>query len=169
MIEPSPERVAFLRDRYRHEPRFSVVQALAGSRESTVLFREQDSNSGVVSQSDAATIAMTETPLDVLIGGTAFAAPQFMKIDVQGYELEALKGATTTLTSVEVVVVELSLIRLHPIAPSHREAIDWLDDHGFRLLDIAGFIRRPVDSALWQIDGVFARKNSTLGAVARGW
>jgi hypothetical protein len=80
-----------------------------------------------------------------------------------------LKGATATLKSVEVVVVELSLIRLHPIAPTYRDIIDWLDDQGFRILDIAGFIRRPVDDALWQIDGVFARKELPLGAASCGW
>src|SRR5262249_15440584 len=160
MIEPSPERFLLLHQLCSRDERLSATEALVGSTEGMVSFREQQSNSGVVVEPGVDTVAMVVRPLDTLLAGTIFAHPELIKVDVQGYDLEVLKGATSTLRSVEVVVVELSLIQLHPVAPSFRDMVDWLDDRGFRILEFCGFIRRPVDDALWQIDAVFVRKGS---------
>jgi FkbM family methyltransferase len=169
MIEPSAERVRALQELCRHDLQLRVEQALLGSRDQEVFFREDESNSGVVLTPDAKSVSMACSPLDMLVPGSPFAAPELLKIDAQGYDLEVLKGAVETLHTVQVIVLELSLIPLNPCAPSIREAVDWLDDRGFRLLDICGFMRRPVDGALFQIDAAFARKDSELGSVRLGW
>jgi len=169
MVEPSHERVRGLRGLCACDPQLSVLEALAGAREQTVPFLEQGSNSGVPAEPRPDGILLECKPLDALLAGTPFDRPDLLKVDVQGYDLEVVKGANALLRSVEVVIIELSLIGLHPIAPSIREAIDTFDDLGFRLLDVFSFIRRPVDDALWQIDAVFARAESALGNRARGW
>lgn len=169
MVEPDAERVRALALRAERDQRLSVRQALLGASTQVVAFREQESNSAVVGPDEDGATPMTTVPLDDLVATSPFAAPQLLKVDVQGYDLEVLKGATRTLHSVEVIVVEISLIRLAPTAPSVLEIVVWLDAAGFRLFDICSFIRRPIDDALWQIDAVFVRHDSALGHPSRGW
>jgi FkbM family methyltransferase len=169
MIEPWEPRVARLRALCAADPRLEVASALLSSRAGVADFVEQASNSSILRGGAGGAVKMPMTTLDDLVAGTKFESPQLLKIDVQGHDLEVLKGATRTLSSVDVLIVEVSLIPLHPEAPSVRAVIDWLDDRGFQLLDIAGLIRRPVDDALWQMDAVFKRRNSPQGRPDRGW
>lgn len=86
--------------------------------------------------------------------------PDFLKIDVQGYELEVLKGAQHSLENVSVILMEMNLLDLHQEVPLLAEVIAWLDEREFAAFDICGLIRRPLDNALWQADMIFVRKNS---------
>ncbi|HTL71124.1 MAG TPA: FkbM family methyltransferase [Candidatus Eisenbacteria bacterium] len=168
MVEPAPERAAALEKLCLRQKNLSVVRALAGAEGQRCYFQEQESNSAVVKMGDGA-VEMTSRSLDAIVRGTPFSRPDLMKLDVQGYEFEVLKGAAETLKSVTVIVMELSLIPLHSFAPSFRDAVEAMDGYGFRLFDICGFIRRPVDDALWQIDAVFVRKDGEFGRAERGW
>lgn len=169
MIEPVPDRVRQLQERCARDPNLSVLQALVGSSECNLSFVEQESNSHVTAAPRAESQALPSKPLDALVRDTPFARSELIKIDAQGYDLEIIKGATVTLRSAEVVIIELSLIPLHSFAPTLRDAIDALDDRGFRLFDICSFIRRPVDDTLWQLDAMFVPKDSPLGNPAQGW
>ena len=169
MVEPGAARIAKLRALAARDPHVAVEQALLSSSEQQVEFEEGASNSSIVKHAGANTLSMRTTTLDALLAGTPFARPRLLKIDVQGHDLDVLIGGQRTLESVEALIVELSLIRLHATAPDLRTAIDWLDDHGFKLFDLAGLIRRPVDDALWQCDAVFVAHDSRLGRVDAGW
>jgi hypothetical protein len=46
------------------------------------------------------------TRLDAFASGMALAAPALIRLDLQGYELEALKGATALLQRAECVLME---------------------------------------------------------------
>ena len=39
--------------------------------------------------------------------------PDLLKIDVQGYELEVLKGAQFSLPRIKAILIELNLIDIH--------------------------------------------------------
>lgn len=169
MVEPAEERRDALEQLSAKHRELSYRRALLAARNQTLHFREQLTNSEVVVEPSADTRAIQATTLDDLIADAAFGQPQLLKIDTQGYDLEVLRGSSKTLAGVEVIITEMSLIPLHATAPSFRDFVDWLDDAGFRLLDICGAMRRPVDDALWQIDAVFVRKESPLGATAAGW
>ncbi len=96
--------------------------------------------------------------------------PMLLKVDVQGEESKVLAGGRgRVLPRVGVLVVELSLIPLHPSALGLREAIEELAREGFRLADLSTFWRRPVDGALWQVDAVFVRDEMTYGAQHLGY
>ena len=107
------------------------------------------------------------TTLDAIVGKKRFPAPDLIKLDVQGYEIEILKGAGHSLNSVEVVQMEVNLIPIYQGAPLAHEAIQFMAGRGFQVYDIGAFFRRPFDNALWQMDVFFARSSSALLASKR--
>lgn len=59
--------------------------------------------------------------------------PLLVKLDVQGFELEALKGMPDLLASADYVYAELSFIPLYEGQPLAAEVIAWLADRGLHL------------------------------------
>ena len=87
-------------------------------------------------------------------------APDLLKLDVQGYELEVLKGAEASLPAIQMVLAETNLLDLHHGVPLLAEIVAWLHGHSFVAYDICGLTRRPLDDALWQADFIFVQENS---------
>jgi hypothetical protein len=100
--------------------------------------------------------------IDEVVSSKTAAVPDFLKLDVQGYELEVLKGAQDTLPRVSAVLAEVNLIDIHKGAPLLDELVLFMRDMGFVTYDICGLARRPLDSALWQADFIFVPLNSFL-------
>jgi FkbM family methyltransferase len=85
-----------------------------------------------------------------------------VKVDVQGFEMEVLRGAGHHLGGAEVWIVETSLHRFHGGGALAEEVIGCMAEHGYGLYDVAGFLRRPSDGALAQVDACFARRGGLL-------
>jgi FkbM family methyltransferase len=94
-------------------------------------------------------------------------SPDLVKLDIQGFELEALAGAQTIFGRTEVFVVETSLFRFMPRQPITREVISFMFDRGYELYDITDFLRRPSDGALGQVDLAFVKSGGSFRADAK--
>ena len=81
----------------------------------------------------------------------------FLKLDVQGFELEALRGAEHSLPRLVGVQAELSLVPLYEGAPDWTEVIVYLQDHGFQPQRLEPAFEDPRTGEVLQIDGVFTR------------
>jgi FkbM family methyltransferase len=104
-----------------------------------------------------------QTTLDATVRKAyAGRAPDLLKLDVQGFEMEVLKGCTASIGDIRVILTELSLLDLHENVPLLHEMVGWLAAHGFVAYDICGMTRRPLDEALWQADMVFVRRDDAL-------
>ena len=108
------------------------------------------------------TTHMPMTTLDAITEDGPFAHPTFIKLDVQGYELEVLRGGARSLESAEAVLMEVNLLRLHEGAPLFHESAEYMGKRGFQLYDLCSLIRRPFDGAVWQADVIFLRNSSPL-------
>lgn len=92
--------------------------------------------------------------------------PNLLKLDVQGHELRVLNGAGDVLRQFEVIVMEVSVIRIGPV-PIFQELIEYMRLRDFRLYDFLPTYYRPLDGALWQGDAFFVRNDSPLVASER--
>jgi FkbM family methyltransferase len=102
--------------------------------------------------------------IDDLIDSSGIKLPDLMKLDIQGFELEALKGATKTFGHTEVYILEVSLISFFnmPGAPLFADVINFMMERDYVVYDFPGFYRRPLDGALGQCDICFVKKNGFL-------
>ena len=93
--------------------------------------------------------------------------PDFLKLDVQGYELEVLKGAEKSLPQIQVILAEVNFLDIHQNVPLLSDVVTWLNERDWVAYDICGLTRRPLDRGLWQADFIFVPRNSRFRADKR--
>lgn len=81
----------------------------------------------------------------------------FLKIDVQGFEKQALAGATEILPKITGIQLELSLVPLYEGQLLYKEMIEFLEKLGFELYAVAPEFTEPNTGRLLQMDGIFFR------------
>jgi FkbM family methyltransferase len=166
MIEPQASRVPALESVATDLRNVELRSILLGAtQQGRVPFYEAESASSVLSESDKQrppTTCLSMTTLDAVTTGTPFIEPDFIKLDVQGYEVEVLRGGEQTLQSVEAVLMEVNLLGVYDKAPLFHETAEFMGKRGFHVYDICTFLRRPYDGALWQVDVIFVRHSSPL-------
>jgi FkbM family methyltransferase len=141
-----------------------AISLLSSEDGATKFFEESETASHVTTNTFQAanTYAISTKTLDVLLRDINFPLPDFLKLDVQGHELEVLKGAVNALAHAEVCLLEVSFLNLGDDPPLLNEVVSFMDNRNFQAYDISHFIRRPFDKALFQIDMFFVKKNSSL-------
>lgn len=97
------------------------------------------------------------TTLDELRGDSGAPLPYFVKLDLQGGELAALRGAGRVLLDTVACEVELSLTQLYDGAATWEEVTAYLCDSGFVLCDLERVFTDPVTEDLLQVNGLFRR------------
>ena len=77
---------------------------------------------------------MPTVTLDWVVKTYNIALPDLIKMDIQGAELDVLKGATETLKSCEHLILELQKVEYNIGAPLEDEVIDYCESIGFILV-----------------------------------
>jgi len=141
-VEPAPENASLLARNLEFAPERSVeiVQAAAGreDRERTfVLSDSSDTHSFYphpLSRS-VGSVVVRERRLDRLLA----ASPDFVKIDVEGAELEVLQGLSGLVCGdrPRAVLVEVNPACLEAAGASPAALLEWLEEHGFAPLELA--------------------------------
>jgi FkbM family methyltransferase len=87
------------------------------------------------------------------------ARPCLLKIDVQGNELDALRGAGAGLEHVDEILVEVSFVELYTGQALAGDVIHHLVEHDFELVDVYG-LARAADGTALQADLLFRRRSA---------
>ena len=85
-----------------------------------------------------------------------------LKMDVQGYEKEVLRGAARVLSRVALVECELSLCTLYSGQPLLPDMAGYIQELGFQMVALADEFTEPGGTRVLQVNGLFER----VGALA---
>ena len=177
MIEPKVEMEPHLKSFQKEYPRSKYFLCGAGPREeiktlslwpnygegTSFLPAPQDNlaNAGIQRKVEIVTI-------DSLISAGKILPPNLLKVDVEGFEIEVLKGASKALVAAEVVILEASLYRRLPGMPLIHEIINFMVERDFSVYDFPGLHKRPELGVLHIVDICFVRNTSPLLPTIKG-
>jgi FkbM family methyltransferase len=163
MIEPLSSKAESLNALANSSERTRFVDALLGAEAGhTVTFYEAGTGSSV--HREQSNVEFKETSLQTSRLDDVAAqldGPIFLKLDVQGAELEVLAGGSKTLDRSDLVQLEVALLPYNEGAATFLQVIEYLDQRGFVPFDIAGMIR-PTGAELVQVDMLFVPAGSPL-------
>jgi len=169
-VEPLPAALDRLRAVHVEDDRvtimpFAAAAAGADGRRSLHVSRKTDSSSllpilrpyvdAFPGTEEASTIDVEVRPLDVLLS-QELRRPALLKIDVQGGELEVLRGAVGLLSEVEAAFVECSFVEFYGGQALADEVIGAFLRHGLRLDGVYSVVRDGSGRCL-QADLLFRR------------
>ncbi|MDB5132571.1 MAG: methyltransferase, FkbM family [Mucilaginibacter sp.] len=92
-----------------------------------------------------------------LIGQGILPVPDIIKLDVQGFELEVLKGAGKYLNQVSYLIVEVSFKKYYYNQPLFLDIANYLMGFGFNIYAFGH--STPAGQELGQIDVLFKKQN----------
>ena len=160
-FEPNQVNVSHL-ERTRHDlTQFEYIPCFLGTKRQTIQYEYRgnqtslyDATAGGAHQ-DTADMCV----LDELLAQGRIPSPELLKMDVQGYELEVLRGGTKAMSTCEAILIEVSFFRDHPQIPIVHEVLEFMTAHSFRWFDVMGILRHPEDDTLWQMDLLFLKSS----------
>lgn len=145
-FEPLPGPAARFRSLFAADAGVSLHEAAIGpeSGTSTIHISRRDDSSSLLPITDtqvslfpgtaeAGTATIKVGPLREFVKEERIQAPALLKIDVQGYELQALRGCESLLHRFGHVYVECSFVELYAGQALAHEVVAWLEARGFRL------------------------------------
>lgn len=171
-FEPLPEPAATFRKLFKGMSSVTLHEVAIGPHATTVLInvsRRQDSSSilpisrlqteSFPGTEKVATVSVRVSPLDAAMKVEDVLKPALLKLDVQGYEMEALRGCERMLHLFNFVFAELSFVELYEGQALAHEVIDFLRAKGF---EINGVHNAQYDAAgrSIQCDCLFVRERS---------
>lgn len=170
LVEPQIEMRPFL-DRFCAETEGARwINAGAGavaSEMNLTMFPDTFSSTFALTEDEARALGFPQRSVEIvtldhvcqdLIG----AIPDLIKLDVEGFEYEVLKGSQTLLGKTELILLELTFFGEFENAKAPHEMFAIMADFGYRTYDFTWFQRRPYDRALGQCEVAFARTNGYL-------
>jgi FkbM family methyltransferase len=143
-------------------PNLSYHIALLSSEDGKKLhFSEDETASHIATFADEHTKNIISESLDEILKRKHLSFPDFLKLDVQGFEIEVLKGGKESLNNAEFCLLEVTMLDLDN-TPLVLEVMNYMDVYGFQLYDITQLLRRPMDKALYQADFLYIKKSSSF-------
>jgi FkbM family methyltransferase len=168
-FEPLPEVAEHLRANLADRPRVEVRTMALGRVDGTVPFYRNryspassilrlrsDARQSFAQVEESGAVEVQLARLDTALQGDPLEPPVLLKLDLQGYELEALHGAEATLRRTQHVLLETSFRAIYEEEPSFDEVYGLMRSSGFRLLGPIDVLR-DAEGRITQMDALFER------------
>lgn len=174
LFEPQPDKAPFLEDlagTASHPISIHKMLLGAASRDD-VPFQLLEMGSSVLPEKTSfprTTVTMAMRTLDDSIDSISSAGPILLKLDVQGYELEVLKGATEVLCHTDAILLEVALLEYNEGSPLLADVVAFLRSRNFVVYDVCSVMRRQTDNAVFQTDLLFVRMDHPLRHEKKFW
>ena len=177
-FEPDAAAFSDLHSKYADEPAVTLSQYGVGEVESVETFycmsESRVSSSFLQHNEDTwrelqyatgeiETKQLSVTTLDAYCSEHQIGEIYLIKIDIQGYELKALRGAMQTLRHTRHILVESSIRPLYEGGARFTEVHEFLAQHGFHLMNLRAWHRG--NGVLMETDMLF-RRDDLAGAIS---
>lgn len=174
-FEPLPDIAGQLKSNLADVSQLKIFNHALGDSDGEITFhRTSDSQSSSAlpmtdSSKDGLLKGIRETEqltvpiksLDSALADESLSSPMLLKLDLQGFELTALKGATkTVLPQASHVLLEAVFDEAYEGEPLFDELWSFLQQQGFRFDRPLNFVTGG-EGEIQQIDALFARQTST--------
>jgi FkbM family methyltransferase len=171
-FEPLPEPAAVFRKLFRKDPNVVLHEVAIGPKAGTEtihISRRDDSSSllPITEQQETlfpgtaerSTSEISISPLIEYIPDGSIEGPALLKLDVQGYELEVLKGCEMLFERFGLIYVECSFVELYEGQAMAAEVVEYLHERGFWLTGIYN-LKYDTKGVAIQGDFLFAKKSA---------
>lgn len=172
-FEPLPGPARTYRRLFAGEPGVHLFEAAVGPRagRDEIYLTRKDDNSSLLKptqrqvrmhpQSEViGRVPVAVETLDSCLSSSQIVSPCLLKLDVQGYELEALEGCVTYLQQIDVIYLEVSHVSLYEDQVLAPHLVEWLANHGFSPRRSLNAMRDP-DGTVLQCDMLFERNEGS--------
>jgi len=107
---------------------------------------------------------INSSTLEIELSSINISSPNnIIKLDIQGSEIDVLKGLGKNIYFFEIIILETSVKEYNKGAPLFIDVINYMDKKNYSLYDICDLKRLGFKrSFLIQLDAVFIRKNSSI-------
>ena len=109
---------------------------------------------------EVGTLEVHVAPLDSVLCEEDIVKPALLKLDVQGFEMDALRGCESLLHKFELIYCECSFIELYTGQKLAPDVIAWLAERGFPIKGIYN-VSYDSDEVAIQADFLFQRELAT--------
>ncbi len=114
------------------------------------------------------TIDIVLSTLDRIFEHSELTRPVMLKLDVQGYEAETIRGGVNTLERVDYVVCETSLKPMYDGEMLFMDLVRLMEAHGFQFMRPVGWLANPNSGEILQIDALFKPIASSISLAEAG-
>lgn len=167
-FEPIPFLIEKLKERFGHDDKIVVMPYAMGASNEQKKFNilNYENSSSLLKPSDinfhyhkekmqtAREVTVEVRRLDEMIPGP----PDILKLDLQGYELEALKGCEKILPGIKAITTEIEFVPLYNGQPLFGDIDVFLRSKGFYLLNLYELYTHK-DGQLTAGDAVYLNEN----------
>jgi len=170
LIEANPKFTDYLDKTQKSYPsNVFVERVFCGEQEATIPFflnKTGHTASRYYTVGQNGKIDVSVVPLDTIIKKYAKPGPYLLKVDVEGAELDVLKGAIETLKLCEVVILETWVnVPGSAGAADFATLVQFMKENSFVVFDFFGGHNHQ-NGVLAHIDTVFVKEDSTYRLIA---
>jgi len=167
-FEPLPDCVIQLQKNVKRLNNIKVYPFALGDAEGEVEFHvNQHSHSSSIlplaeshriafpEAQEKETISVKVSTLDDVFSSIELKSPVLLKLDVQGYEAQTLRGGLKTLQRIDYVILEASFKPMYEGEMLFMDMVRLMEEYGFRFLRPVGWLSHPKNGEILQMDALF--------------